>query len=48
MKLQDFDFYEIHEAFAAQVLSTLKAWESPEYCKKYFGKDAALGRDRSQ
>ena len=43
MKLQDFDFYEIHEAFAAQVLATLKAWESPEYCKKYLGKDQPLG-----
>jgi len=43
MKLQDFDFYEIHEAFAAQVLATLRAWESPEYCKKFLGKDAPLG-----
>jgi len=43
MKLQDFDYYEIHEAFAAQVLSTLKAWESPEYCKQHFGADEALG-----
>jgi acetyl-CoA C-acetyltransferase len=43
MKLQDFDYYEIHEAFAAQVLSTLKAWESPEYCKRHLGKDAPLG-----
>ena len=43
MKLQDFDFYEIHEAFAAQVLATLRAWESPDYCKKYLGKDAPLG-----
>ena len=34
LTLQDFDFYEIHEAFAAQVLCTLKAWESPEYCKE--------------
>lgn len=32
LKLQDFDFYEIHEAFAGQVLCTLKAWESAEYC----------------
>ena len=31
--LQDFDIYEIHEAFAAQVLCTLKAWESDEYCR---------------
>ncbi|HVS77750.1 MAG TPA: acetyl-CoA C-acetyltransferase, partial [Steroidobacteraceae bacterium] len=33
LALQDFDYYEIHEAFAAQVLCTLKAWESPEYCR---------------
>lgn len=47
--LQDFDFYEIHEAFAAQVLSTLKAWESPEYCKEMLGKDQPLGAiDRSK
>jgi acetyl-CoA C-acetyltransferase len=42
LKLQDFDFYEIHEAFAAQVLTTLKIWESPELCKK-FGIDQPLG-----
>ncbi len=49
LKLQDFDFYEIHEAFAAQVLCTLKAWEDPEYCKKVLGKDAPLGSiDRSK
>ena len=41
--LQDFDYYEIHEAFAGQVLCTLKAWESAEYCKKSLGKDRALG-----
>jgi acetyl-CoA C-acetyltransferase len=49
LKLQDFDFYEIHEAFAAQVLATLKAWEDPAYCKRVLGKDAPLGaidRDR--
>ena len=34
LKLQDFDFYEIHEAFAAQVLCTLKAWESEKYCRE--------------
>ena len=33
IKLQDFDYYEIHEAFAAQLLCTLKAWESAEYCQ---------------
>jgi acetyl-CoA C-acetyltransferase len=43
LKLQDFDFYEIHEAFAAQVLCTLKAWESDEYCKKYLESEKALG-----
>lgn len=49
LKLQDFDFYEIHEAFAGQVLCTLKAWEDPEYCKKRLGKNAPLGSiDRSK
>jgi acetyl-CoA C-acetyltransferase len=43
LSLQDFDFYEIHEAFAAQVLCTLRAWESPEYCKSRLGLDAPLG-----
>lgn len=43
LTLQDFDFYEIHEAFAAQVLCTLKAWEDPAYCKNVLGKDAPLG-----
>jgi acetyl-CoA C-acetyltransferase len=43
LKLQDFDFYEIHEAFAAQVLCTLKAWESEEFCKTKLGMDGALG-----
>src|SRR5581483_3106346 len=43
LTLQDFDFYEIHEAFAAQVLCTLKAWESNEYCKKRLDLDHALG-----
>ena len=41
--LQDFDYYEIHEAFAAQVLCTLKAWESPEYCREVLGLPAPLG-----
>jgi acetyl-CoA C-acetyltransferase len=49
LKLQDFDFYEIHEAFAAQVLCTLKAWESETYCKNRLGLDAAMGSiDRSR
>jgi len=43
LSLQDFDFYEIHEAFAAQVLCTLKAWESDDYCRTRLGLDAALG-----
>ena len=43
LKLQDFDFYEIHEAFAAQVLATLKAFEDPDYCKKRLGRDVPLG-----
>jgi acetyl-CoA C-acetyltransferase len=43
LKLQDFDYYEIHEAFAAQVLSTLKAFEDPAYCRRVLGKDAPLG-----
>lgn len=43
LALQDFDLYEIHEAFAAQVLCTLKAWESPDYCREELGRDAPLG-----
>src|SRR5215471_16466042 len=43
LALQDFDFYEIHEAFAAQVLATLKAWESEEYCRGRLGRERALG-----
>src|SRR5262249_19683256 len=43
LMLQDFDFYEIHEAFAAQVLATLKAWEDPAYCKKFLGRDEPMG-----
>ena len=43
LSLQDFDFYEIHEAFAAQVLCTLRAWESADYCKQRLGLDAPLG-----
>jgi acetyl-CoA C-acetyltransferase len=49
LKLQDFDYYEIHEAFAAQVLCTLKAWESPEWCREALGLSAPLGSiDRSK
>ena len=43
LTLQDFDLYEIHEAFAAQVLCTLKAWEDERYCRERLGLDAALG-----
>jgi len=49
LTLQDFDFYEIHEAFAAQVLCTLKAWEDPKYRKERLGLDKPLGAiDRSK
>jgi acetyl-CoA C-acetyltransferase len=43
LRLQDFDYYEIHEAFAAQVLCTLRAWESAEYCQRRLGLEAPLG-----
>jgi acetyl-CoA C-acetyltransferase len=43
LTLQDFDFYEIHEAFAAQVLCTLRAWEDPVFCQERLGLDAPLG-----
>ena len=43
LSLQDFDFYEIHEAFAAQVLCTLAAWESEEYCRRRLGRESPLG-----
>lgn len=49
LSLQDFDFYEVHEAFASVVLAHLQAWESEEYCKERLGLDAALGSiDRSK
>ncbi len=49
LTLQDFDFYEIHEAFAGQVLTTLAAWEDEAYCKEKLGLDGALGAiDRSK
>lgn len=44
LTLQDFDIYEIHEAFAAQVLCTLRAWESEDYCRNRLKLDAPLGR----
>jgi len=43
LTLQDFDFYEIHEAFAGQVLCNLKAWESKEYCQRILHRDDAMG-----
>jgi acetyl-CoA C-acetyltransferase len=43
LSLQDFDCYEIHEAFAAQALCTLKAWEDVEFCRHKLGRDHALG-----
>ena len=43
LTLQDFDYYEIHEAFAGQVLSTLKAWESDKFCQERLGRKKALG-----
>lgn len=49
LKLQDFDYYEIHEAFAAQVLCTLKAWESAEFCRTRLELSQPLGSiDRSK
>jgi acetyl-CoA C-acetyltransferase len=49
LSLQDFDFYEIHEAFASTVLATLKAWEDPKYSKERLGLSKPLGSiDRSR
>jgi acetyl-CoA C-acetyltransferase len=49
LTLDDFDFYEIHEAFASQVLATLAAWEDAEFCKTHLGLDGPLGTiDRSK
>jgi acetyl-CoA C-acetyltransferase len=46
--LQDFDIYEIHEAFAAQVLCTLKAWQSERYCRDKLKRDPLGTIDRSK
>lgn len=49
LRLQDFDFYEVHEAFAGQVLCTFKAWNDPIYCKNFLGRSQVMGeipRDR--
>ena len=43
LRLQDFDFYEIHEAFAAQTIATLKAWQSEEFCRERLGRNQPLG-----
>ena len=43
LELQDFDFYEIHEAFAAQAIATLMAWQSDEFCKQRLGRTKAMG-----
>jgi acetyl-CoA C-acetyltransferase len=43
LSLAEFDFYEIHEAFAAQVLCTLKAWQDPVFCRERLGRDQPLG-----
>lgn len=49
LSFDDFDYFEIHEAFAGQVLCTLKAWEDPEYCQKVLNRDKPLGSiDRSK
>jgi len=43
LRLQDFDYYEIHEAFAAQVIATLKAWQSEKFCREMLGRNEAMG-----
>ena len=43
LRLQDFDFYEIHEAFAAQTIATLKAWQSEKFCRDRLGRNEAMG-----
>ena len=48
LALQDFDVYEIHEAFAAQVLCTLQAWESPEFCRNKLGREPLGAIDRAK
>ncbi|MDE1922593.1 MAG: acetyl-CoA C-acetyltransferase [Gammaproteobacteria bacterium] len=49
MRLQDFDYYEIHEAFAGQVLCTLQAWNDPAFCREKLARDEVLGTiDRSR
>jgi acetyl-CoA C-acetyltransferase len=43
LRLQDFDFYEIHEAFASQTIATLKAWQSEKFCRDRLGRNEAMG-----
>jgi acetyl-CoA C-acetyltransferase len=43
LRLQDFDFYEIHEAFAAQTIATLKAWQSEKFCRDKLGRNEPMG-----
>jgi len=43
LRLQEFDFYEIHEAFAAQTIATLKAWQSEEFCRARLGRNEPMG-----
>jgi acetyl-CoA C-acetyltransferase len=43
LQLQDFDFYEIHEAFAAQTIATLKAWQSEDFCRERLGRNQPMG-----
>ena len=43
LNIQDFDFYEIHEAFAAQVVATLKVWQSDEFCRTKLNRSEAMG-----
>jgi acetyl-CoA C-acetyltransferase len=43
LNLQDFDFYEIHEAFAAQTIATLKAWQSEKFCRERLGRNTPMG-----
>ena len=43
LTLQDFDFYEIHEAFAAQTIATMKAWQSDDFCRNRLGRNESMG-----
>ena len=43
LRLQDFDFYEIHEAFAAQTIATIKAWQSPKFCRERLSRSGPMG-----